>query len=720
MSGEVLLAAYTDRLSGRPGDTIKFHVSSQKKSEVTARLVRSICCDPNPKGPGVIETDASEWFPKQSFPVRRQPIVSGSFAKSQSNLKFNPEHLSVHVEIWIYPTLLPYEKDQYVWAWGELGLFLNPEGCIVASFPTTKESVDSLNPTPIISTDANPLKPHKWYHVALTVDATNTCTLAVQTENAEEFLKESKYLPLNFLRPIDATFWLALGGSFNGKLESPLVKVDGNHVLAHWDLSQGMSELFVPCASEEGPPLELCNHPTRGVKGRNWDGTEFCWKHEPSHYAAIYFHDDDCYDFGWKSDFEWTLPEGIPSGIYIVRLRSRGGNEEALPLFICPPLADELTEKKVCVLVSTFTYVMYGNHARADFEESWVDKAREWKAYPHNPAMYTKYGLSTYNHHNDGTGICFASHRRPLFNLRPQYLTFGNTTCSGLRHFPADSHLIAWLHHHNIAYDIVTDHELHNDGVMAIANYQTIVTGSHPEYHTLESLNALQFFRDTFGGNIAYLGGDGFYWRVAAHDSDADILEIRRAEGGVRTWAAETGEYYHAIDGCSHGGLWRNNNRAPQKLVGVGFTAQGTFAGMPYRRAYFDSKLSWIFKGVDDSKFTLGDFGYSGNGAAGFELDRVDQRLEGGDNDIVILAQAVDSEKTFMLVPEDVLTTYANLSGVKEDEARRADMVYFQTDSGAQVFSAGSITFCGALPWNKFDNEISKILLNVIERFSSD
>mmetsp|Transcript_9296 Transcript_9296/g.16468 ORF Transcript_9296/g.16468 Transcript_9296/m.16468 type:complete len:363 (-) Transcript_9296:58-1146(-) len=360
---------------------------------------------------------------------------------------------------------------------------------------------------------------------------------------------------------------------------------------------------------------------------------------------------------------------------------------------------------------------MYGNHARADFQPSWMDRIRDWNAYSHNPSQHPNYGRSTYNFHKDKSGIGFASHLRPLFNLRPKYLTFGDSSCSGLRHFPADTHLIAWMHHHKIDYDIVTDHELHKDGVAAIAGYQTLMTGTHPEYHTLETLNALQEFRDGYGGNLIYLGGNGFYWRVAANDEDASVLEIRRAEDGVRTWASAPGEYHHMLDGGNYGGLWRRNDRPPQRLVGVGFTAQGSFVGMPYKRVCFSPEMEWLFVGVQ-SETLLGDFGFSGNGAAGFELDCVDRLLDGGEHVIFILAQSFDKDNNFMLVPEEVLTTYSNLSGLSGDEARRSDMVYFRTTSGAQVFSVGSITFCGSLPWNHFDNNISTLLRNVIRQFS--
>jgi N,N-dimethylformamidase len=44
-------------------------------------------------------------------------------------------------------------------------------------------------------------------------------------------------------------------------------------------------------------------------------------------------------------------------------------------------------------------------------------------------------------------------------------------------------------------------------------------------------------------------------------------------------------------------------------------------------------------------------------------------------------------------------------------------MTYFETPSGGAVFSTGSITFCGSLPFNDFNNNISTLLSNVFNRF---
>ena len=51
------LAAYADRLSVRPGETIRFQVANSTGAAIDARLARVICADANPAGPGIqVET----------------------------------------------------------------------------------------------------------------------------------------------------------------------------------------------------------------------------------------------------------------------------------------------------------------------------------------------------------------------------------------------------------------------------------------------------------------------------------------------------------------------------------------------------------------------------------------------------------------------------------------------------------------------------------------
>ncbi len=40
-----------------------------------------------------------------------------------------------------------------------------------------------------------------------------------------------------------------------------------------------------------------------------------------------------------------------------------------------------------------------------------------------------------------------------------------------------------------------------------------------------------------------YLGGNGFYWRIAWSDGHPGVVENRRGASGVRTWEGEPGEH---------------------------------------------------------------------------------------------------------------------------------------------------------------------------------
>ncbi|MFT5502828.1 MAG: N,N-dimethylformamidase [Gammaproteobacteria bacterium] len=685
-------------------------VSSASEQPYDVQLMRIICADPNPDGPGIIEEEVESPI-NGSYPSRVQDFHAGSYAKiKSSDAILTSSHFTLSANI--YPTLLA-DKEQIVLAIGNLALFINEQGCLAGRIGSDVIAFDQ------------PLKSNRWYcdvqmsydalsgHLSVSyVGVESTPRIASTTVNKDS----SHFEQSDFITMAAGLKENHPAAHFNGKIESPKITVNSNSgvesVLAAWDFSQCISSTQIIDTGPNSLNGNLINLPTRAVTGSNWDGSEMCWRHAPDQYAAIHFHDDDIYDFNWLPDFSLLVPENLPSGIYAARIRS-GKFEDYLPFFICPPKGKRSAD--LCVLISTFTYVIYGNHARPDFGPDWEKKTANWNAYPWNPAQHREYGLSTYNTHSDGSGICHASHRRPLLNLRPGYLTFNYGRGSGLRHFQADSHLIAWLHAMNTDYDIITDEELHTEGVTALSGYKVVTTGTHPEYHTEQTLDALTRYRDQ-GGRFMYLGGNGFYWRIARHKDESGVIEIRRGEGGIRAWASEPGEYYNAFDGA-YGGLWRRNARPPQQLAGIGFSAQGEFYGSYYRRRTGTDappSATWIFEGIDED--ILGDFGLSGGGAAGFELDRADHRL-GSPDDIQILASSEGHNDGFILVPEEQLTHITNLPGEPTDKLIRADMVYFQVPGGGEVFATGSITFCGSLPHNNFDNNISRLLKNVTDRF---
>jgi N,N-dimethylformamidase len=700
------LIGYCDRLSVRPGEEIAFKVSSDGDAPYTARLMRSISADANPDGAGIVELPVEAAL-AGSYPARKQAFNPGSYALVEPGPQLTG---SVTLTALIWPTL-PGDGEQVILSAGGLELLLDAGGAVAARAGQV-----------LVSTGKK-LSPRQWCEVRLSLH-TATGDLSVE-QNPRSFWGEAAIAntaaagaSFDDSEPVLMGAAMRDGAAdrhFDGKIEAPKIyaaaNIDSARLAAHWDFAVSSSTLQIHDLGPSALHGKLVNHPARAMTGTDWDGSEMNWQQSPEQYGAIHFHRDDIYDFSWETDFTWTVPDGFPSGVYVVRVTS-GAFEDAIPFFVCPPKGQRTAD--LCVLASTFTYAIYGNHSRPDFKPEWIEKFAARGGYPWNPAQYEELGCSTYNFHRDGAGICHCSHLRPLLNMRPGYYTMGYGEGSGLRHFQADSHLIWWLHEKGIDYDIITDRELHEEGVTALEGYKAVTTGSHPEYHTANTLDALTEYRDT-GGKFMYLGGNGFYWRVAVHDEEPGIVEIRRAEGGIRAWAAEPGEYYNAFDG-GYGGLWRRNGRPPQALSGVGFTSQGNFEGTHYRRSptSYEPDVAWIFEGVEGE--VLGDFGYSGGGAAGYELDRVDTRL-GSPENVRILASSEDHPDHFVLVPEELLTHLTTWSMQPIDELIRADMIYFEVPGGGAVFSTGSITFCGSLPWNGGDNNISQVVGNVLQRF---
>ena len=64
-----------------------------------------------------------------------------------------------------------------------------------------------------------------------------------------------------------------------------------------------------------------------------------------------------------------------------------------------------------------------------------------------------------------------------------------------------------------------------------------------------------------------------------------------------------------------------------------------------------------------------------------------------------------------------MLSNLATVSGEQPEALIRAEIVYFDTVAGGAVFSTGSITFCGSLSHNNYDNNISRMLENVLRRW---
>jgi N,N-dimethylformamidase len=726
------ITGYLDRLSARPGEKIEVKVSSRPGEEYQADLVRIVCGDPNPAGHGL----KLEEMPKSAFtgkfPSREQPIRLGSYGKVATPLPLR-EDQPVTVRAIVWPTL-PGEGPQTLIATLEkngpgFALGLGPRG---AWF-----DIGRRGGAPMSVRLDQPLAERTWYEVWASFDpGTGKATVGQRLFKSSGPARERHVVSASVRDGVIASDRAVLIGArlaaepfqhFNGRIEDPAIfgfaagegvadsaldpRAGASSVIAWWDFAIGIDTQGIVDRGPFGLSGQLVNLPTRAVRGARWTGAEMCWRHLPEHYACIHFHDDDLGDCRWETDFAVAIPSDMASGVYGVRLRC-GGEEDILPFYVRAPRGQPTA--RVLFLASTFTYQAYFNHARGNADDAYRQRVSEWGAYPHNPDHHPEYGRSTYNRSRDGSGICYSTRLRPTLTMRPGFLTFNDSRGSGLRHFPADTHLLDWLEAKGIEFDVATDEDLDDEGIDALRSYAVVLTGSHPEYHTPRMLDALLAYRDR-GGRLVYLGGNGFYWRIARVPTLPGVIEVRRAEGGIRAWAAEPGEYYHSLDG-EYGGLWRRNGRDPQQLCGIGFSAQGLFESSYYRRLpdAANPRAAWIFEGVTADR--LGDFGLSGGGAAGFELDRADYRL-GTPRHALIVARSENHAPSFVVVPEELLSHIATLNGEKPQDLIRGELVFFEVPGGGAVFSVGSITFCGSLSHNRYDNDISRILENVVRRF---
>ncbi len=467
---------YCDQLSARPGGTIGFKVSAAGEGVFSARLLRSICADANPDGPGIVEqaVDASL---AGEYPVRQQAFNPGSYALVQRGPAIAGD---VTLAATVWPTL-PGDGEQVILSTGGFELYLDAAGALAARAGGAKVST------------GKPLLVRQWCRVRLSFDAARgVLTVAQPPQDVWGDVAEASVsaagIAFDASQPVLIAAVLREGHAdlhFDGKIEAPAIygaaSADRARVAAAWDFARLSNTLTIEDLGPGGHHGRLVNHPARAMTGAAWDGSEMNWQRKPEHYGAIHFHRDDIYDFGWETDFTWTVPEGFPSGVYVVRI-TQGAHEDTIPFFDCPPKGKRTAD--LAVLASTFTYVIYGNHSRPDFKPEWMDRHLARGGYPNNPAQYEELGCSTYNFHRDRSGICHCSHLRPLLNTRPGYYTMGYGEGSGLRHFQADSHLIWWLHEKGIDYDIVTDRELHEEGYSVLEGYKAVTTGSHPEYHT--------------------------------------------------------------------------------------------------------------------------------------------------------------------------------------------------------------------------------------------
>jgi len=717
---------YVVPLSAPPGGRLDFKISSLGSRPITARALRLICCDPNPEGPG-IKTEAADFGLEQTYSALEQPAYLGSCA-------FGPVPslvgwAAIKVELVVMPTLTT-SSDQTILS------LQNADSTSGVAVVTRDGSLvlRDLEAETEWTVDTSLLE-GRWSRLGLTFESAGVfLTVASNLKTTADDEAQPCFSSQMSSRSLAMADHMCLAAqwrghperAFNGYIENPSLsgkEIDPSpndsgapwRTISSWSFAGDAWKTSVQDEEDAGRQLTLINMPARAVRSSGWTGRNMDWKQAPNEYAAIAFHADDLSDCGWQTTIKIDVPAGMRSGVYGLEV-DNGLGKDTIPFYVVP--GPDTQRQRIVYLAPTFTYMAYANFARGNYAGELARRVEEWRAYPNNPDEIGAYGYSTYSRHPDGSGIHLSSRLRPILTMRPEYLVYFDRKGSGMRHFSADSHLTDWLEEKGFAFDVITDEDLDRLGPVCLSPYDVVITGTQPEYHTRRTVEALIAFREA-GGNLMYLGGNGFYWKIGRHAGSPHVIEVRRAEGGTRVWASRPGEYYHQLDG-EYGGLWRRNGIPPQKVAGVGFTAEGNFEGSYYVRAPASCRddLAFLFEGIPFDE-RIGDFGLSGGGAAGFEIDQAAVDL-GTPEYATVVAFSEGHGPSFHTTFEELL-----LPNVFDGAPRRyggisSNIVYGKSETGGGLFSVGSITFCGSLSHNDYQNNVSRLVENCLKKFLAD
>jgi N,N-dimethylformamidase len=745
---------YTDRLSARPGEQISLHVSCEGVDSYDATVVQLHHGFDGSAGPGFQETVVPTAI-DGSYGGRRYVCQPGSYVEvsDPGGLLSDPGGFAVRASI--FPTLPRDDRS------GTLGAYRISHSSVAfqGEHQTVLGTWDAETSTGWALTleDGRPtfvwsesgesrtlqldthLTGHHWYELLLTVsagdgDVTLSCTplqhamdlvapaaarlapVSATTTTAGRRASSDMPFRIGALAARADTRFVA-ASAFNGKIGGVTIRRSerGAETVARWhfgrsDRTDGLLLSHVVDESPNGLHGTCVNAPVRGVTGPGFRGRIDDFRQAPDEFDAIHFHDDDIADAEWPVALNFDVPEDMPSGVYAFRLTAKGLDHH-VPFFVGPGQRP----RDVAVLFPTGTYLAYAND-RIAFEADSIEMLLGHTPIVHSEDLvlqdHPEFGRSCYEIHNDGSGVIHSTARRPLITLQPRYRA--SFMSEGPWALPADLCLTHWLEEVGCEFDAITDETLDAEGYDLISKYRVIITGSHPEYMTRAELDALAEFTAN-GGRLMYLGGNGFYATTSYDPENPHIVEVRRADGGTRPHQTPFGERRHATSGET-AGLWRNKGKAPERLVGVGMSAQGFDRCTYYQRLEdsFDARAAFIFEGIGATEH-LGDFGIIGGGAAGSEIDFYNPAL-GSPPDTLVLATSGPLSDTYLLVTEELCEQLPGLGGTEQPSVR-SDVVYAALDGGGGFFSVGSIAWTGSLSHNGYDNNIARVTANVLRRF---
>ncbi len=719
------LHAYAEK-SIAAGEEIAFRVSSSVPYRLT---VVKLGPDPeNRDNDPVLET----------FRINKptpQPIHPGSYIHVSKGLPHDRELTELTLECWIRPFSLTgwqglITQHDYPEQSG-IGLFLN-EGRI--AFMTGAGG--DYEPASLHQTEPSLIKAQTWHHVAATWDG-KMKRIFIDGKQAVGFPFSGVVRPGHTALRLGAYGSEGVASSFyNGDLAMATVHdraldqdslaalfavrglniPKGDSVMACWPFTEERGAQVVD-ASSNGRDGRIINRGTWMIGGPSFDAAAI-GRHDSAYDPTkdtkrghgLRLADDELYNARWEVNHRFRIPADAKSGVYAGRFDFEiDGKPRRYHTTFIVRRPESRPKAPVIVLVSSNTWLAYNsapfpvNHGLGLLQ---MGTGGLKNSHPNAPVY------SCYSDHHNGQPTYKIGMKVPWPAAGPNK-TYINDSYSHLLRGERFLHL--WLDKHEYEYDVITDHDLHQNPEV-LEGYKAVCINGHSEYWSISAYDGLGHYLKN-GGAAVVMSGNTMFWRVSFDDT-GEVMECRKFGKNIGGRVhAQVGELYHSHD-LKRGSLMRFCGYPAWELVGL--TCLG-WSGGNFKPYQVDLPDHFLFRGPHELDLNQGDtFGFTstGMGAVGHEYD---VRLS------TILRATQDPARKGLVEPEGITTlarshdkrhvldfnAEAHQGRFGEDQTI-AEIIYWERPQGGEVFHTGSI----ATAWSLYhDKSLGQLTKNVLHHF---
>ena len=365
------------------------------------------------------------------------------------------------------------------------------------------------------------------------------------------------------------------------------------------------------------------------------------------------------------------------SGLYYVHLNAHSGDFFSFPLVVAPaePTSD------VAVLASNLDWNAYNDFGgRSNYVAA--------GALPLEPAVNVRQSSPFLR--DTGARFWDREDYAPLSLDRPEPVNRveqGTDITDPLERIgeehvaPGTWRLLGWLERERFAYDFYAETQLHS-GALDLDRYRVLILDQHPEYWSRQMYERVKDWVYERGGRLMYLGGNGISCEV---EFATDTALVHR-NGDLSEWLPTRS--FTGGPGSVLPSRFSKRVESEARLLGVATTLTGMGTGAPYQVC---DASHWAFEGTGLRDRDL------------FGERSLDRRNPGG-------ASGHETDKMNEFTPPGTRL----LAKGTNDYGGGGEMIHYETSSGGQVFSVGSICYVASLP---VDDLVSQVTANVLRRF---